>query len=66
MGDADVIVPMVNDKGVLYTAEVTVGTPAKKFMMDLDTGSSDMWVSTELSSLWSWIMFRLIFGFVSS
>eukprot|EP01083_Nonionella_stella_P047859 128106_1 len=43
LGDADVVVPMINDKGVLYTAEIEVGTPPQKFMLDLDTGSSDMW-----------------------
>ena len=30
--------------GQLYTLEVSVGTPPQSFKLDLDTGSSDMWM----------------------
>ena len=31
----------------LYLCPITIGTPGKTFNLDLDTGSSDLWVSPE-------------------
>ncbi|KAI9245757.1 aspartic peptidase domain-containing protein [Sporodiniella umbellata] len=36
--------PLYNDASSQYLVEVNIGTPAQKFTVTLDTGSSDLWV----------------------
>lgn len=37
-------VPLRNIRNIMYTGEVQVGTPSKKFNVVFDTGSSDFWL----------------------
>ncbi|KAL2128372.1 hypothetical protein VTI74DRAFT_9277 [Chaetomium olivicolor] len=43
----------LDNQQTLYFVNATVGTPAKKVMLHLDTGSSDLWVNTPNSALCS-------------
>ncbi|TNY22212.1 aspartic protease [Rhodotorula diobovata] len=37
-------VGLTDHDGTLYTGAMSIGTPAKSFVIDFDTGSSDLWV----------------------
>ncbi|KAK6535721.1 hypothetical protein TWF694_002170 [Orbilia ellipsospora] len=41
---ADVIRQLLENKGILYLANVTVGTPPQPLQLQIDTASSDIWV----------------------
>lgn len=43
----------MDNEQTLYFVNVTVGTPAQKLRLHLDTGSSDLWVNTPNSALCS-------------
>ncbi|KAL9053899.1 MAG: hypothetical protein Q9162_004472 [Coniocarpon cinnabarinum] len=45
-----VSVPLDNEE-TLYFANVTLGTPEQDFALQIDTGSSDLWVNAQQSSL---------------
>ncbi|KAK0560046.1 hypothetical protein OC861_006432 [Tilletia horrida] len=40
--------PLTDQQELLWTGEISVGTPAQVFNMDFDTGSSDTWVNPNL------------------
>ena len=42
--------PLTNEE-TLYFMDLTIGTPAQKFKMHIDTGSSDLWTNVDSSSL---------------
>ncbi|PWY86780.1 acid protease [Aspergillus heteromorphus CBS 117.55] len=46
-------VSVLNTESSYYLLNLTLGTPAQKFSLALDTGSSDIWVNTANSSLCS-------------
>ncbi|GME27050.1 Peptidase A1 [Neofusicoccum parvum] len=43
----------LDNEETLYFANATLGTPAQSLRLHLDTGSSDLWVNTDASSLCS-------------
>jgi hypothetical protein len=47
----DGLTGLITTGGVLYNVDVTVGTPPQPVGVQLDTGSSDLWVPTSDSSI---------------
>ncbi|KAF2397034.1 acid protease [Trichodelitschia bisporula] len=42
---------VLDNESALYYANITLGTPAQKLRLDIDTGSSDIWCNSAVSSL---------------
>ncbi|KAK6362372.1 hypothetical protein TWF730_006063 [Orbilia blumenaviensis] len=43
----DIVHQLLENKGILYLANVSVGTPAQSMQLQIDTASSDIWVLSE-------------------
>ncbi|RVD82053.1 uncharacterized protein DFL_009896 [Arthrobotrys flagrans] len=43
----DIVHQLLENKGILYLANVTVGTPPQSMQLQIDTASSDIWVLSE-------------------
>lgn len=46
-----VTVPLINNDEIQYLANISIGTPPKPFAVQLDTGSSDLWIPSTSSDL---------------
>ena len=49
--DGSVNVQLYNDAPQMYQVNITVGTPGQDLIVQLDTGSSDLWIPASDSTL---------------
>lgn len=47
-GEKDGISNMFNTEDVVYTGQIQIGSPPQNFTVCYDTGSSDLWIPSEL------------------
>ena len=63
---ADTITTEISNFGLLYLINVTVGTPSQEFSLQLDTGSSDLWIPSADSDICSYASYYCVYGAFNS